>query len=41
MSGIADELINKVNMDYTEAAAKLKNGDIDAFSVLQEQEPEL
>lgn len=31
MSGIADELINKVNMDYTEAAAKLKNGDIDAF----------
>ena len=31
MSGIADELINKVNMDYTEAAAKLKAGDIDAF----------
>lgn len=31
MSGITDELINKVNMDYTEAAGKLKNGEIDAF----------
>ena len=31
MSGITDELINKVNMDYTEAAGKLKDGEIDAF----------
>ena len=31
MSGITDELINKVNMDYTEAAGKLKAGEIDAF----------
>ena len=31
MSGITDELINKVNMDYTEAAEKLKAGEIDAF----------
>ena len=31
VSGITDELINKVNMDYTEAAGKLKNGEIDAF----------
>ena len=31
VSGITDELINKVNMDYTEAAEKLKNGEIDAF----------
>lgn len=41
MSGITDELINKVNMDYTEAAGKLKDGEIDAFSVQQEQEQKL
>lgn len=41
MSGITDELINKVNMDYTEAAEKLKAGEIDAFSVQQEQEQKL
>lgn len=29
--GITDELVNKVNMDYTEAAEKLKDGGIDAF----------
>ena len=35
MSGITDELINKVNMDYTEAAGKLKAGEIDALVKLK------
>lgn len=31
MNGITDELITKVNMDYTEAAKELEAGKIDAF----------
>lgn len=31
MSGITDELVTKVNMDYTEAARELEAGEIDAF----------
>ncbi len=41
MSGITDELINKVNMDYTEAAENLKLEKLMHFSVQQEQEQKL
>lgn len=29
--GLTDQLVDKVNLDYTEAASELKNGEIDAF----------
>ena len=29
--GLTDQLVDKVNLDYTEAASELKDGEIDAF----------
>lgn len=29
--GLTDQLVDKVNLDYTEAASELKDGEINAF----------